>query len=79
MLLPRDPEHPLRWQVRSASDPDVVYDVRVRDTRYKRGEWWNILYCDCMSEQRNMRVCWHKALVYLYWQACRRKGRCPPE
>lgn len=74
-LVPRETYGPERgWRVRSATRPDITYLVTIRDETIRKGDWWNILSCECFAEQRNLRVCWHKALVVLSWRRSKAKG-----
>lgn len=56
-----------RWRVQSASHPDVIYHV-TRVPNYEPGlAWWERLECTCPASDADYKVCYHKALVNIWW------------
>jgi hypothetical protein len=56
------------WRVVSNSHPDVIYFVTRHPTPAPGTPWWEKLSCTCPAGQAGFRVCYHMALVKLWWE-----------
>ena len=54
------------WTVLSGSETGELYRVAASGIVAPKGNWWNRLSCTCPAGQKGMRVCWHKAAVWLH-------------
>jgi len=63
------------WIVPSASDPDKLWIVTVRNVNVPPGSWWQRLRCNCPAGKDGLAVCWHKAAVFIRREQQRRELR----
>lgn len=55
--------------------PKVKKTDRVAHPNQRHGHWWQVLTCTCPAAIKGYMLCWHKAAVFLYWQACKEAKR----
>lgn len=59
------------WSVLSGSDTGELYRVVVSGRPAPTENWWDRLDCNCAAARKGMRVCWHKAAVWLHYRDAR--------